>query len=258
MALIAGCLVASPSVAAATVTVSATPTTGLTDGQFISVTVSGQSSPGIIGECGNAYADGTPLPQFGQRMATDCSFPPTPGPWILIGNGTGSFRVRETGIGTGNRSCVIVAPNPCYLWGIGPPILISFAQDITGTTYDTTATAAAPSLSVAVGHSFGIRAHVAINGNYVPDGTIEVSDGSNVVGTGQLSSGEAVATIPGLAVGVHQFDVHYDGNGSFAPFRCADAGKRDRHRNQQHQYRRHLNVRIHLGCRFSRLYCSAQ
>src|SRR5690349_21674248 len=96
MTLIAGCLVANPSVAAATVTASATPTTGLADNQVISVTVSGETGPTVIGECGNAYADGTPLPQFEQHMATDCSQPGSAGPWMLIGNGTSSFTVRET------------------------------------------------------------------------------------------------------------------------------------------------------------------
>jgi Calx-beta domain len=198
------------------------------------VTVSGLSIINVfLGECGNAYADGTPLAAGTRSVLTDCSVPLLGfGPGQFVTNGTYSLPVREHGLGAANRSCVINAPDPCviYLAALSSgsnsfPTLavfpISFAQDVAGTTQSTTAEAVAPSLSVGAGKSFALHVQVLNNSGLRPDGTFSVNDGASTLASGTLppifSPTSVAVTVPSMSVGTHQLFIHYDGNGSFFP-----------------------------------------
>src|SRR3954452_11404096 len=126
---------------ASAVTLTVTPSSGLADGDAVSVTVHGAtpSTEGrvYISECGNAYANGTLLPTT-VDAAQDCT---TIG-WIDSPFPASNLTIKETGIGLGNRSCVANGNRACYVYapeGLNvnplptPPVAITFANNATGT-----------------------------------------------------------------------------------------------------------------------------
>ena len=200
-----------------------TPSAGLADGEIVDVTVSGITPTPLgkifIGECANAYGNGTPLSSV--NPATDCET----NAWIDGPNGTIAYTAKQTGIGSGNRACIAAPPAiaPCFMYtpsGINvpafpAPVDIFFSGDITGAPPEPTTTALTPVGSpVATGKT--PHAHVVVAGGlFAPDGIVTVTEGALVVGTGQLSGGVADVSLSALSLGTHALVAHYDGNGSF-------------------------------------------
>ncbi len=203
-----------------------TPTSGLSEGSTVHVTVSGATPTALgqlfIAECGNAYANGTALPAT-VDTSKDCT---TIG-WIYSPFAGQDFVVKQTGIGSGNRSCVLVANRPCHIYapsGINvsplptPPVNISFASNPTGGEAQpspTTTTLLAVGSPVATGKAQHALVHV-IDGAFAPDGTVTITEGATTVGTGGLTNGVADVVLgPSLGLGTHSIVAHYPGDGSF-------------------------------------------
>ncbi len=212
------------------ITLGVTPSSGLaTDPSTVQVSVSGATVINLgriyIRECGNAYANGTPLPATPIDNDQDCT---TIG-WIDSPFNPGNFTVKETGIGNGNRSCVAVAHanRPCFIDGPTgrnepalptPQVPISFAQDPTGTGAQPSVTS---TMLTAIGSPIatGKAQHALVqvmDGSFAPDGTVTVTEGSTTVGTGTMTDGIAnVVMTPSLGLGSHTLVAHYPGDGSF-------------------------------------------
>ena len=200
-----------------------TPSTGLADGEIVDVTVSGITPTPLgrifIGQCSNAYGNGTPLPSV--NAATDCET----SAWIDGPNGTISYTAKQTGIGSANRACIPAPPAiaPCFIYtpsGINvptfpAPVDIFFSGDITGAQPEPTTTTLTPVGSpVAMGKT--PHAQVVVSGGlFAPDGLVTVTEGALVVGTATLSAGVADVPLSALSLGTHALVAHYGGNGSF-------------------------------------------
>lgn len=216
----------APGVAHAAGTLSVSPDTGLTDGQTITATVSGETDTPLaqiqLAECGNAFANGTPLTAI--DPTTDC----TVGGWINAANGSVSFPALQTGLGTGNRSCIDFPPAhwPCYVYAaqsinipdrasLNTPIYFGSSPE-GGAPMATTTSVVAVGSPVAIGKT--PHAFVTVStGNPVfkPDGSVTVTEGDTVVGTGTVQGGTADVALSALALGDHQLVASYVGNGSF-------------------------------------------
>jgi hypothetical protein len=228
---------------------SVTPSTGLTDGQFVTVELSGFTPDPLasvqIAECGNAFADGTPLSSPpsttpGELDAANCE--------VITFKSEGQITadpltitdvpIQQTGIGTGNRSCVAVPPAlaPCFVYVSTsvnlPPfsqVPISFGDD-PSTMEPAPTTATVDPVGDPLGEGKTAHALVRVttaNPFLRPEGTVEVYEGATLLGSGTLN-GSAVAATADVSLGVlplgtHTLRAEYFGNGSFEPSTSADA-----------------------------------
>jgi hypothetical protein len=225
--------------------ITVTPTSGLADPQDITIQLAGFALDPFaslqVAECGNAYANLDPLPARpnvtpGVLNSRDCE--PigflsqgtlTSSPVTVAGLTAADPTVHQTGIGTGNRSC-ITAPGvaPCFVYLSTSVNLPPFpATDITfanafpaGSEPAATATTVAPIGSpVALGKTAHALVHVTTSDPSLrPDGSVQVFEGETLLGTADLDN-NAYANI---AIGVptlvpHDLTAEYSGNGSFAP-----------------------------------------
>src|SRR4051794_41169471 len=192
--------VAIGGAAGAATSLSLSQSTGLADGQLVTITVSGLTPDPFgsvtISQCGNAYADNTALPSVDTAVGSrDCQVLAFSDPSALVAATSLVFSgipVAETGIGNGNRSCVSAAPTPCIVYvsestnegGTHPSVSVSFASDASGA-------APAPTVTTAslVGEPIAVSkpayAHVSVhrvNDGIVPEGSVSVSlDGGTPV-----------------------------------------------------------------------------
>jgi hypothetical protein len=239
--------VTSVGVAHADPTLVVTPSTGLTDGQQVTITVSGLTPNAQasveVSECGNAYADNSSLATVDMSVGSrDCAVLAFTAPGALASATSAQFQVpiHQTGIGAGNRSCVSTAPSPCVVYisqsvneGSGNPSSdISFALDPTGA-------AAAPTTTSAVvnGSPLAISkpavAHLTVhrqNDGLVPEGSFTVDlDGAplgapSVPVSAQGTADIALAGPNAFALhSTHTVVAHFAGNGSFASSDSATA-----------------------------------
>ena len=80
----------------------------------------------------------------------------------------------------------------------------------------TTTTLSPSSSTPAFGSTLTLSAAVApVNGSGAPSGTVTFEDGSNVLGTAQLSGGKAALTTSALTIGSHMLMASYGGDSSF-------------------------------------------
>jgi hypothetical protein len=218
---------AGPARADGTLTV--TPATGLAHNDIVSIEVTGNPDVPLaqiqFAECGNAYADGTPLTTL--NPALDCVV----SAWIFEENGQVDMTVKQTGIGVGNRACVASppAPHPCTIYtaqainvDIDPPLVaeIEFAQDpdledlVAADTMTTVTPVGSP---VAVGKTAYAYVDVSTDEpTFSPDGLVTVTEGSTTLGSAALTNGAAHVPLGTATTGTHPLVAHYTGNGSFA------------------------------------------
>ena len=212
---------------AAQVTLGVSPSSGLVDAQQVLVSVSGANVNPFgriyLEECGNAYADGTPLPATVDEDQ-DC----TTIDWIDSPFTSKLVTIKQVGIGNGNRSCVAVANRSCFLWGptgrnengLVPTtqVTLSFAHDPAGGNAmpaPTTTTLTATGSPIATGKVQHALVRVA-DASFAPAGAVTVTEGVNVVGSADMIDGVADVVIsPSLAPGNHVLVAHYPGDGSF-------------------------------------------
>ncbi len=211
---------------AAGVTLSVAPSTGLSNGSTVQVTVH-DAAPSDLGriyitECGNAYANDTALPAT-VNEDQDCQIIG----WVLSPFDPTNIMVKEIGIGNGNRSCIAGGNRPCYVYGPDginvnglptPDVPISFAQDPTGNDAQpsvTTTSLTAVGSPVATGKAQHTFVQVS-DDVFRPSGTITVTENGSTVGTGPMTDGVAdIVLSPGLSLGSHSLVAHYAGDGSF-------------------------------------------
>jgi hypothetical protein len=219
-------------VAHAALTFSVSPSTGLADPDSVTVHIAGINAIPLatveISECGNAYADGTPLAT--SNPSTDCQIVDR----IDVSNAvTGtvdkSEPVVQSGIGTGYRSCVSAGIFSCdmrishsvnQMGTPPPPVPISFAGPPSDSTpIATTTTASIRGGSPIVGGPIHIQVTVATsNPQLRAEGNVSVDIDSDIaVTSGTLGSdGTVIVTAPAYPHGPHSLVVHFGGNGSFA------------------------------------------
>jgi Bacterial Ig-like domain (group 3) len=220
-----------------------TPATGLSDGQAITITLDG-FAPGPlvsaqIAECGNAYANGTPLPSMpvvvtGVLDAVNCE--------VIAFRSSGTMQTapvvindvgvtaRQTAIGHGNRSCVKAPPAiaPCFVYVATSINSDPFPQEAITFTLDAPAggePAVTATTVTAVGTPVGLGKHahamvsvsVPTDSTLTPDGAVQVFEGATLVGSGTLdTTAHASVDIGTLALGAHDLSASFVGNGSFA------------------------------------------
>jgi hypothetical protein len=216
--------------ASASVTFSVTPNTGLTDPQQVHVHMEGINAITLatieLSECGNGYGDGSALPSF--NVTTDCQMIDR----IDVSNSPTldvDEPVVQTGIGTGNRTCISGGNFACALrvthmvnqMGATPaPAPISFASPPGDTTpIATTTTASVRGGSAVVGGPVNVQVVVSTaNTQFKPEGDVSVDiDGDIGVASGTLGSdGTVVVTAPAYPHGTRSIVAHYSGNPSFS------------------------------------------
>ena len=219
--------------ARADVSFEVSPTTSLADGAQVTITMHGINAVPFakieIAECGNAYADNTPLPS--PNPMTDCTRLES----IDVSNTPDLIAdpdVMETGIGIGNRSCIqraeanfdctvlvsnmvnqLSSPKP-------PPVPISFVSDATSTApMGTTISAQLAGGAASVGTNAYVHVSVAADDMaYTPEGAVSVDVDGSQAGVGLLASDGTVSVdIGSFAVeGSRTLVAHFLGNGSFA------------------------------------------
>jgi hypothetical protein len=238
--------VAVPKAAYAAGTFSVTPASALSDGQGVSVQIGGFTPDPLaslqIAECGNSYADGTPLSSMpsitpGVLDAVNCEVVQFVSPGQVVSDPLviSDIPVAQTGIGTGNRSCVSSPPAvaDCFLYvstsvnlPTFPTAAISFAEPPSTTTPASTTTEALP---IGAPLSSGKEAHTLVRVTASdpmlrPEGTVEVFEGATSLGTATLGSdGTADVVLGTPSLGSHTITAAYDGTGSFAPSNSASA-----------------------------------
>ena len=218
------------------------PATGLSANEPISVTLDGYTPNALasaqVAECGNAYADGTPLSAMpattpGLLDAKNCEVIGflNPGafssaPAVLSGPTT---TVRQTAIGTGNRSCVEAPPAiaPCFVYvstsvNLPPfpttPITFADPPEIT-LPAPTSTTVSAVGSPVGLGKTAHVLVTVGVDSDPTlkPDGDVSVYEGETLLGTGSLGADGTVSVAIGSPpLGLHAVTATFDGNGSFA------------------------------------------
>src|SRR5262249_47674369 len=90
---------------------------------------------------------------------------------------------------------------------------------IVGNSGTSVSISAAPAPSV-FGQAVALSAHVtpATSGSAVPTGTVSFVDGSNLIGTANMTTtGNASLTTTALVAGLHSLTSRYSGDGGFAP-----------------------------------------
>ena len=227
--------------AAGTLTV--TPSTGLSDGQLVTYTLDGFTpnpfASVTVAQCGNAYANGDPLPEVldvvqGELDQVNCeavAFIPegsvTEAPLDIDGL---LITARQTGIGTGNRTCMPAPPalEPCFAY-------VSTSVNMTETAFnvqqlffssepalvepaETVTTMSAIGSPVSSGKTARMRV-VVTSGDptFKPEGSVEVYEGLTLRGTGTLDSqGTVHVSVGALAQTDHELHAVFTGNGSFA------------------------------------------
>ena len=226
-------------VASASPVLSLDQSTGLTDGQLVTVTVSGlaMSSQATveISECGNAYADNTALPVVNMTPSSrDCEVLGFTSPGSLSFTSDAVFpniAIKETGIGNGNRSCSSLGTAPCVVYvsesnnegGAQPQSDISFAADALGAVPSPTEVSTYL-IGAPIAVSKAAYAHVEVHrvgDGIVPEGSFSVSlDGGAPVTAAVGSDGTAIVPVaPGSSLalgGGHSIEADYIGDGSFA------------------------------------------
>jgi hypothetical protein len=209
--------------------------TNLTDGQAVSITLSGVvTGPQVtfeIAECGNAYANGSPLITV-PRNPANCEVltfatkgQVTTDPFVFADVG-----IRQTGIGTGNRSCVSMdtASVPCVVYVSAsvnqpvpfPSVDVSFVADIPSPEAAATTTTISPTGSPIGADKIAYAAvHVVKIGSTTmrPEGSVSVLEGTTVLGSADLVNGEVSVALGTLPLGPHDLVAQFNGNGSFAP-----------------------------------------
>jgi len=219
-------------VAHADVSFSVPTPTGLVDGGSVAIHLAGINAIALaaveVSECGNAYADTTALPTL--VPAKDCvvlarinvSTTPTLDTSVVV---------TETGIGLGNRSCILAGNFSCDLritqmtnQGTSPlptPVPISFASDpASSSPRTTTTTASVIGAPVAVGKPAYARIVVSTVGNLTPEiaeGNVAIDfDGVQVANQPIGADGSLTIPLGAPAHGAHTLDAHFAGDGSFA------------------------------------------
>lgn len=219
-------------------TVTATPSTGLAHGDTVGVQISNfvvqPLATAAVAVCGNAYADGSPLPApititpgvIDPVNCEEIGFGAVPADPTTI-----NVPALQRGIGTGNRSCVSTAPEPCFLYvnrKVNLPddvadakAIITFAADPTpefSTTADTTTTVIPVGSPVAQGKI--AYAHVKVtteDDELRPEGLVTLYEGPTLIGSAVLGA-DATIDIPlgTPAIGSYPLEANFEGNGSFA------------------------------------------
>jgi hypothetical protein len=222
-------------------TLSVSPSTGLTDGQAVTIQISGFTpdpfASAQFAQCGNAYADNTPLAAMptitpGVLDAVNCeviSFT-APGSITADPHTMTGVPVRQTGIGTGNRSCIASPPAiaPCFLYVSTsvnlppfPVVQLGFASEAPpgGTPAPTTMTVTP--IGAPLGQGKIAHAHVVVTASdptLRPEGLVEVFEGPASLGTATLGpDGTASVALGVLPLGSHELAAAYYGTGSFSP-----------------------------------------
>jgi hypothetical protein len=216
---------ASIGVAHASPTMSVTPSTGLTGGDNMHVVVGGLNTVGLpnvkIAQCANAEADGTPLSPI--VPATDCRVfadaTPSPSGDVVV-----DVPVLQTGIGTGNRSCLASVATPCEVKitestnqpTLPAPVPLSFVGDPGPSLAATSTSLTIVGSPVGLGKTPHVRVAVSAPLGFIPQGTVTVLEGSTPRGTATLQGGSADVALSALALGDHTLVASFGGDGSFS------------------------------------------
>jgi Calx-beta domain-containing protein len=219
--------------AGAAVTFGVSPSTGLTDGAQVQISMAGinavLNAAIEISECGNAYGDNSPL--VSMNPATDCAVidrvDVSATPSVVF-----TENVRQVGIGLGNRSCITAGNFSCDLRvthmvnqltsPLPPPVEISFAANAPGATpMATTTTGSVVGAPATVSQAAYV--HVVVkptapeNAFFKPEGGVSVDvDGAPGPSATLGTDGTVNVNIGIQSHGTHTIRVHYAGNGSFA------------------------------------------
>src|SRR5262245_6584169 len=231
----AGLVAFGAGVASASPTIGVSQSTGLVHNQEVDITVSGltpsSESRISVSQCGNAYADNSPLASIDQAVGSrDCEV-------LEFAMGISSTTVvfsdvpiKQIGIGAGNRSCLNSGGSPpCFVYvsesvnqgGAHPSINISFAADnpdaAPAPTVTTVQLVGSP-LAVSKTPMAYVRVD-RVDEGLVPEGSFSITlDGGSPmnVPTGPDGSANVALAAPGsLSVGGHTLSAAYMGNGSF-------------------------------------------
>jgi hypothetical protein len=217
---------ASVGVAQAAPSMTATPSTGLSEGTSIHVEVFGLNTVGLpnvkIAECANAAGDGTALATV--VPATDCQIFADAAPSPL-GSLAVDFAVKQSGIGIGNRSCLASLATPCEIKivestnqpTIPSPVPLSFIGDPAPNTGATTTELTPVGSPVGIDKTPHARVEVTTTPGFIAQGSVTVFEGVTPVGTGVLADGAADIALDPLPLGAHSLVAQFTGDGSFAP-----------------------------------------
>ncbi len=234
----AGLSAAGAGVASAAPVLALSQSTGLTDGQAVTITVSGLTMDPLatleISECGNAYGDNSALASIDTSVGSrDCqviAFSSTGGLASSSSIQFANIPIKETGIGAGNRSCAAL-PTPCIVYisqsnnegGTHASSNVSFAADALGAVPAPTQTEV-ELVGAPLAVSKAAYAHVEVHrvgDGVVPEGSFSVSlDGGAPVPAPVGADGSAMVQVAAggsLALGGgHTISANYIGDGSFA------------------------------------------
>jgi hypothetical protein len=210
---------------------------GLVHNQQVDITVSGLTPSPLsaitISQCGNAYADNTPLPSvdtaYGSRDCEVLRFATS------IASTTVTFDdvpIKQIDIGNGNRSCIVSGgPQPCVVHvsqsvnqgGVNPSVDVTYAADDPNGEPAATVTAV-QLVGAPLAISKNVIAHVQVHradDGVVPEGTFSIAlDGGTPVNVAADHNGSASVQLAAgntLPLGPHSLTATYNGNGSFAP-----------------------------------------
>jgi hypothetical protein len=232
---------AGAGVAHADGTMTVTPSTGLADNDVVTIEIGGYTPTTLttaqFAQCGNAYADNTPLPATititpGQLDAANCEVIKftSPGDITTDPHSVTDAVVHQTAIGTGNRSCIASPPalEPCFVYvstsinlpEFAPvPIFFGEAEPVGGEPAATTTSVSAIGSPIATGKTAHALVTVtATDSTLRPEGAVEVFEGSTSLGTGTLAANGTVNVALGvLPLGDHTLTADFAGSGSFLP-----------------------------------------
>jgi hypothetical protein len=243
LATLAVGLVGMPA-AHADATLTVTPSTSLADGQEIAITLDGYTPGPLVSaqvaECGNAYADASPLASTvdvtpGVLDSVDCEVIGFRSAGTMITSPVTidgpTVTARQTGIGDGNRSCIDSPPalQPCFIYvstsvnmpSIAPQnIFFADSVPIGGTPASTAITVQADGSPVGLGktaHAF-VQVTAPSDPSLMPEGSVSVFEGATLLGSATLdASSTANVAIGTPTLGDHDLTATYTGNGSFDP-----------------------------------------
>jgi len=220
-----------------------TPSSNLDDGQEIAVELSGFTVAPLqsvqIAQCGNAYADNTPLPVMPSTVpneidAVNCEVigfraegTITASPVTISGP---SVTARQMHIGSGNRSCVDSPPAlaPCFVYVSSsvnmptfPTVDIAFAEEpppemsVAAPTTTTVTAVGSPLAEGKTAYAY-VRVTTA-DPSLRPEGLVRVYEGPTELGSALLApDATAHVALGSPPRGDHTIDATFTGNGSFA------------------------------------------
>jgi hypothetical protein len=222
-------------------TLTVTPSTDLGATEAVTIAIGGftptELAAAQFAQCGNAYADNTPLEDTitlveGQLNAVNCEVIhfTSPGAITTDPHVVTDVVVEQTGIGTGNRSCIASPPalEPCFVYvstsinlpEFAPvPIFFGESEPSGGEPAATTTSVSAIGSPIATGKIAHALVTVTANESSLrPEGAVEVFEGSTSLGTATLAAdGTANVALGVLSLGDHELTAEFSGNGSFLP-----------------------------------------